>query len=217
MFDDLTGWIEECENEWGYDKLQFVGRKDLPKYLDSPRFQAGIIDPEGAHTGTGPVEGAVFALFGLLVAFSFSGAAERFDVRRQLIVEEANAIGTAYLRIDLTPQPLAAVGDDGVSSLPASGQRTERRAGQRQLFQEHELEEQRTLLTAVRLGPAHAEPALFAERAHEGTRVRAGAVARVHALEGKVLQRVCAQEAPHLFGEGALVVREGEIHREPGL
>jgi glycine/D-amino acid oxidase-like deaminating enzyme len=46
---DLTGWIEECENEWGYDKLQFVGKKDLPKYLNSARFQAGIIDPEGAH------------------------------------------------------------------------------------------------------------------------------------------------------------------------
>jgi gamma-glutamylputrescine oxidase len=46
---DLTGWIEECENEWGYDKLQFVGHKDLPKYLDSPRFQAGILDPEGCH------------------------------------------------------------------------------------------------------------------------------------------------------------------------
>lgn len=61
------------------------------------------IDPEGAHTGTGPVEGAVFALLGLLVAFSFSGAAARFDVRRELIVEEANAIGTAYLRVDLLP------------------------------------------------------------------------------------------------------------------
>ena len=46
---DLTEWIEECEKEWGYQKLQFVGRQDLPKYLDSPRFQAGIIDPEGAH------------------------------------------------------------------------------------------------------------------------------------------------------------------------
>jgi hypothetical protein len=44
---DLTGWVEECEKEWGYDKLQFVGRKDLPRYLDSRRFQAGIIDPEG--------------------------------------------------------------------------------------------------------------------------------------------------------------------------
>jgi len=32
---------------------------------------------------------------GLLIAFTFSGAAARFDVRRQLIVQEANAIGTA--------------------------------------------------------------------------------------------------------------------------
>jgi glycine/D-amino acid oxidase-like deaminating enzyme len=46
---DLTGWIEECRNEWGYDRLQFVDRKDLPGYLGSPRFQAGVIDPEGAH------------------------------------------------------------------------------------------------------------------------------------------------------------------------
>ena len=46
---DLTGWIEECVNEWGYDKLQLVEKKDLPKYLNSPRFQAGIIDPEGCH------------------------------------------------------------------------------------------------------------------------------------------------------------------------
>src|SRR4029453_12405351 len=48
-------------------------------------------------------EGAVFALFGLLVAFTFLSAAARFDTRRQLIVEEINAIGTAYLRLDLLP------------------------------------------------------------------------------------------------------------------
>jgi len=45
----------------------------------------------------------VFALMGLLIAFTFSGAATRFDARRQLVVEEANAIGTAWLRIDLLP------------------------------------------------------------------------------------------------------------------
>lgn len=60
-------------------------------------------DPEGAHKGTGAVEGAVFALLGLLIAFTFSGAASRFDDRRRLAAEEANTIGTAYLRIDLLP------------------------------------------------------------------------------------------------------------------
>jgi hypothetical protein len=58
-------------------------------------------DPEGARAGVGGVVGSVFALLGLLIAFTFSGAASRFDARRQLIVEETNAIGTAWLRLDL--------------------------------------------------------------------------------------------------------------------
>ena len=60
-------------------------------------------DPQGAEAGVGTVQGAVFALLGLLIAFTFSGAASRFDTRRQLIVEETNDIGTAYLRLDLLP------------------------------------------------------------------------------------------------------------------
>jgi hypothetical protein len=60
-------------------------------------------DPEGARAGTSAVEGAVFALLGLLIAFTFSGAAMRFDVKRDLIVQEANAIGTAWLRLDVLP------------------------------------------------------------------------------------------------------------------
>jgi hypothetical protein len=53
--------------------------------------------------GIGALEAAVFALLGLLLAFSFAGAQTRLDARRALIVEEANAIGTAYLRVDLLP------------------------------------------------------------------------------------------------------------------
>src|SRR6185295_8828546 len=49
------------------------------------------------------LEGAVFALLGLLIAFTFSGALSRFDLRRAQAVDEANAIGTAYLRVDLLP------------------------------------------------------------------------------------------------------------------
>lgn len=60
-------------------------------------------DGEEGAAGAGAVDGAIFGLMGLLVAFTFSGAAARFDARRQLIVEEANDIGTAYLRIDLMP------------------------------------------------------------------------------------------------------------------
>lgn len=49
------------------------------------------------------VESAVFALFGLLLAFTFSGAMTRYDAHRSLIIEETNDIGTAYLRLDLLP------------------------------------------------------------------------------------------------------------------
>jgi len=58
-------------------------------------------DPEGARAGVGPFEGALFALLGLLLAFTFYGATGRFDTRRQLIVDETNAIGATYLRLDL--------------------------------------------------------------------------------------------------------------------
>jgi hypothetical protein len=56
----------------------------------------------GANVGA--VDGAVFALLGLLIAFTFSSGISRFEDRRQLIVEEANHIGTAYLRIALLPE-----------------------------------------------------------------------------------------------------------------
>lgn len=58
---------------------------------------------DGLAKGGGAAEGAVFALLGLMIAFSFSGAASRFEDRRHLVTEETNDIGTAYLRIDLLP------------------------------------------------------------------------------------------------------------------
>jgi hypothetical protein len=60
---------------------------------------------EGPVEGVRTIEAALFALFGLLIAFSFSGAQSRLDARRAMIVEEANAIATAYLRMDLLPEP----------------------------------------------------------------------------------------------------------------
>ena len=51
--------------------------------------------------GLTTVEGAVFALIGLLLAFTISGALQRFDERRQLVVQEANAASTAHDRLGL--------------------------------------------------------------------------------------------------------------------
>jgi hypothetical protein len=70
---------------------RWLGRRALAK------------DPESARSGYGAVEGAIFGLLGLLIAFTFSGAAARFDARKALIAQEANEIGTAWLRLDLLP------------------------------------------------------------------------------------------------------------------
>jgi len=56
----------------------------------------------GGKTGSiDTAQGSLLALLGLLLAFSFSSAAGRFADRQDLILQEANAIGTAYLRADL--------------------------------------------------------------------------------------------------------------------
>jgi len=61
-------------------------------------------ESEGERGSLGTIEGAVFALFGLVIAFSFSGAASRFNDKRSLTALEANSIETAYLRLHLVAQ-----------------------------------------------------------------------------------------------------------------
>jgi hypothetical protein len=61
------------------------------------------LDPEGAKKGAGVVEGSIFGLLSLLVAFTFSGSATRFDGRRHLVSEETIRISTAWERIHVLP------------------------------------------------------------------------------------------------------------------
>src|SRR4029450_9846649 len=58
-------------------------------------------------TGPPTVEGAVFALMGLLLAFTISGALQRFDDRRHLVIQEANAASTAHDRLALFESEVA--------------------------------------------------------------------------------------------------------------
>ena len=69
-----------------------VGIKRLPK------------ESEGERGSLGTIEGAVFALFGLVMAFSFSGAASRFNEKRMLIAEEVNTIETCLLYKSPSPR-----------------------------------------------------------------------------------------------------------------
>ena len=58
---------------------------------------------EGADgmVGLATVEGAIFGLMGLLLAFTISGALQRFDDRRQLVLQEATTVTAAYDRLGL--------------------------------------------------------------------------------------------------------------------
>jgi hypothetical protein len=67
------------------------------------RTAAHLDDDEAPQLGA--IQGAILGLLGLLLAFSFSGAAGRFIDRMDMVVAEANAIGTAYLRTDLLGEP----------------------------------------------------------------------------------------------------------------
>jgi hypothetical protein len=57
--------------------------------------------PSDDQNQFGVVEAAILGLLGLLLGFTLQGSMSHLDEKRRLIVQEANAIGTAYLRIDL--------------------------------------------------------------------------------------------------------------------
>lgn len=59
--------------------------------------------PDTPHLGA--VVGAMLGLVGLLLGFSFAGAVARYNDRQQMVVREASAIGTAYLRADMLDEP----------------------------------------------------------------------------------------------------------------
>jgi len=56
----------------------------------------------------GPLEGSLLGLLALLLSFTFSMSSSRHDKRLNVIIEEANNIGTAILRADLYPDSIRA-------------------------------------------------------------------------------------------------------------
>jgi hypothetical protein len=61
--------------------------------------------PDKAEASVGTVVGAALALLGFLLAFVTSIAIDNFNQRRQLVVSEANAISTTYLRAGYLDEP----------------------------------------------------------------------------------------------------------------
>lgn len=71
--------------------------------LGRRRRAADDVSPKD-HIGT--IQGAILGILALLLGFTFSLSLQRFDSRSEAVVDEANAIGTAWLRASLLPSPL---------------------------------------------------------------------------------------------------------------
>ncbi|HTZ48268.1 MAG TPA: hypothetical protein VMH20_11790 [Verrucomicrobiae bacterium] len=76
---------------WLSSAVGVVLRKRRPELAEAERSDFGVI------------LAAVLTLLGLIIGFTFSMASTRYDQRKNLEEEEANAIGTEYLRADLLP------------------------------------------------------------------------------------------------------------------
>ena len=60
---------------------------------------------EEKEASVGSMVGSILGLLAFMLAFTFGMAASRFDERRKVVLEEANAIGTAYLRAGYLDEP----------------------------------------------------------------------------------------------------------------
>ncbi len=71
-------------------------------------FQLAVYRKRSSATGNdapiSSVIGGTLGLLAFLLAFTFGIAASRFDTRRELLLDETNAIGTAYLRAGMVPE-----------------------------------------------------------------------------------------------------------------
>jgi len=67
------------------------------------RSEDSTPDKTKSHVST--VEAGILGVLGLLLGFTMSMAVSRFEVRKQLVLDEANAIGTSCLRTELLPVP----------------------------------------------------------------------------------------------------------------
>lgn len=68
------------------------------------RKQAGVSEDSKSHINA--IQGSMLGILALLLGFTFSLSLQRYDSRSAAVVEEANAIGTAWLRTQLLPAAL---------------------------------------------------------------------------------------------------------------
>jgi hypothetical protein len=72
-------------------------------------FRVGLVRQKAWNDadagGGGIVLTSLFAVLGLVLAFTYASSVSRLDARKQAVILEANALGTAFLRADVVPEP----------------------------------------------------------------------------------------------------------------
>src|SRR4051812_33444579 len=86
-------WLIIAGVVFGFVAVGYVAGRALRKHAEKLREPVGI------------VQGALLALVGLILAFGMTLAVGRYDSRRLAVVEDANAIGTTYLRAQTLAEP----------------------------------------------------------------------------------------------------------------
>lgn len=91
------------ENQWAFTALIalfLLGVAEVGYRLGLPLHTTR---DEARKSQIGGVQGAVLGLLGLLLGFTFSMGLNRYETRRDLVLKEANVIGTTWLRAGLLP------------------------------------------------------------------------------------------------------------------
>ena len=81
----LHEWQEEAASKWGHRTLQFVSREQMPEWVASERYRAGLYDPQAGHVN--PLKLAL----GLAEAFVAAGG--RIFEQSRALSQEAHAAG----------------------------------------------------------------------------------------------------------------------------
>lgn len=78
-----------------------LGNREKNRELASENIATSF--QASSKVSTGPVTATILGLLALILAFSFGAVTSRYQERKQLVLDEANAIATTYLRAQAIP------------------------------------------------------------------------------------------------------------------
>lgn len=142
---------------------------------------------------TGSVQASILGLLALLLGFTFSMSMQRFDNRSMALIDEANAIGSAVLRVELLPknqqESARALFKDYIELRVAAGKLDITQRSERQKYQQHITELQNKLwhiaVTATQEDPRSVTTGAFIKSLNDAfdSQVKRGAILQAHVPE----------------------------------